>query len=125
MRRPLIASCLLACLNAPCAAADAARGKDIALQHCVRCHVVDPANRHAGISSTPSFMTIVDALPDWKERFETFYARRPHPVHVRIEGLPAPDETIVPSNATPFTLTLDDVGNIAAYAQQLKGAMAQ
>ena len=70
-------------------------------------------------------MTIVDALPDWKERFETFYARRPHPVHVRIEGLPAPDETIVPSNATPFTLTLDDVGNIAAYAQQLKGAMAQ
>lgn len=122
MLQVLRATAILIALAAPSSAADAELGLGIAKLHCARCHVVDPANRHAGISSTPSFMTMVEALADWRDRFETFYVRRPHPVHVRIEGLPSNDENLVPPNAAPFTLTLEDVGDIVAYAQKLKVA---
>ena len=39
-----------------------------------------------GIGSTPSFQLLANSFPDYKDRFETFNARRPHPVFVIIEG---------------------------------------
>ena len=100
------------------AAGDVAKGHDLAVTYCARCHVVSEKNRFSGISSTPSFMLLVVALPDWKERFETFYARRPHPVHVRVKGY-AP-LTDLPPNATPFEIELKDVQDIVAYVQTLR-----
>jgi len=100
------------------AAGDVAKGHDLAATHCARCHVVSEKNRFSGISSTPSFMLLVNALADWEERFETFYARRPHPVHVRVKGhAPLTD---LPPNAAPFEIEPADVEHILAYARTLK-----
>ena len=100
------------------AAGDVAKGHDLAVKHCARCHVVSEKNRYSGISSTPSFMILVAVLPDWEMRFETFYARRPHQVHVRVKGY-APLTTL-PPNATPFQIELKDVQDILAYVRTLK-----
>jgi mono/diheme cytochrome c family protein len=99
------------------AAGDVAKGHDLATAHCARCHVVSDKNRFTGISSTPSFMLLVNALADWEERFETFYARRPHPVHVRVKGHKPLTE--LPPNAAPFEIELSDVEDILAYARTL------
>ena len=56
--------------------------------------------------------------PDFVERFQTFYNRRPHPVHVPVPGIPP--WTNLPPNATPFTVTLDEVDDIVAFAKTLK-----
>jgi hypothetical protein len=97
---------------------NAKNGEVISRLHCARCHVVSEDNLFAGIGSTPSFMLMVNALKDWEERFSTFYTRRPHPVHVRIEGL---DKlTNLPSNAAPIELNLNDVDDILAYARSLQ-----
>lgn len=100
------------------AAGDVAKGHDLAVKYCSRCHVVSEKNRFSGISSTPSFMTLVSALADWEERFETFYTRRPHPVHVRVKGY-AP-LTKLPPNATPFEIELADIESLLAYVRTLK-----
>lgn len=120
MRRPLTL-CLLFCAAATCAAtpvaaADVKRGERIAEQHCSRCHVIGNGNRMGGIGSTPSF-PLLRRMPDWRERFETFYARRPHPVHVRVEGIPKWSE--LPSNAAEFRLTLEDVEHVLAFVETL------
>lgn len=95
-------------------------GKAIAEQHCSRCHVIDPDKPFGGIASTPSFQLLVTALPDWKERFETFYGRRPHPAVVRFEGV-APLSENPPATKT-VDLKLSDVDAIVAYAVSLKQA---
>ncbi|MBZ0217735.1 MAG: cytochrome c [Fimbriimonadaceae bacterium] len=97
---------------------NAKNGEAISRQHCMRCHVVSQDNLFAGIGSTPSFMLLVNALADWEERFTTFYARRPHPVHIRVQGVDPP--TSLPSNAAPINLRLDEVDDILAYARSLK-----
>lgn len=114
----------LCCLNAiailPCAAqaADVEAGRKAAERHCSRCHVVGDYNPTGGISSTPSFQLMVNALKDYQERFATFYERQPHPAAVTIEGIERANK--LPFNAAPITLTLDDVENIAAFAETLK-----
>ena len=110
---------------APTARADdaVARGRDLAVQHCGRCHVVDRENRMRGISSTPSFPLLVDALADWRDRFETFHARRPHPAIIRVEGIDPPTDD-PPPNA-PVHLTQADVDAIVAYAVSLHAATAK
>jgi len=113
-----VAVMILAIRQTAEAAGNAERGEDISRQHCSRCHVVAEDMPFAGIGSTPSFMLLVNALDDWEERFETFYARRPHPVHVRIKGLkPLTD---LPSNAVPIHLELGDVEDILAYVRSLQ-----
>lgn len=102
----------------PVQAGDLANGTKIAESHCQRCHVVSEANKFTGIMSTPSFMMMVNNMEDWEERFQTFFARRPHGVHVRIEGIPPP--TALPPNAAEFEMTLKDVEDIVEYARSLK-----
>lgn len=121
MRLPLSSAlvALLAALTAPepvRAAGDPAEGQKIAELHCSRCHVIGEQNRMGGIGSTPSF-PLLRRMDDWRERFESFYARRPHPVHVRVEGIPKWSD--LPSNAAEFRLTLDDVDHILAFVETL------
>ncbi len=110
-------ACLL--LSLPVAADDIKRGQLLSEKHCSRCHVVGNFNPTGGISSTPSFQLLVKRRPDYKERFETFYARRPHPAFLLIEGVERPLKH-VPPNAHPVSLTIDDVRCISAFIETLK-----
>ncbi len=99
------------------AAGDSDKGRDLARQHCVRCHVVEGSNSFAGIGSTPSFM-ILAKRSDWRERFETFFARPPHPVFIRLPGVEK--LTDLPSAAAEIELELEDVDHLTAYAESLR-----
>jgi mono/diheme cytochrome c family protein len=95
------------------------KGQKIAEKHCTRCHVVGSYNPGGGISSTPSFQLLVKRRPDYKERFATFYARRPHPAFLSIKGIGRirPD---LPPNAMPIELTQEDVLDVSAFIETLK-----
>jgi mono/diheme cytochrome c family protein len=107
-------------LAAPAAAqeGDAVRGREKAITYCARCHVVGDHNPMGGIGSTPSFQLLVKRRPDFEDRFRTFYARRPHPVYVRVPGVPKWSDA--QPYATPFTVTLDEIEDILAFAKTLK-----
>ena len=95
---------------------DAVKGREVAIQHCSRCHVIADYNPHGSIGSTASFQTMA-TLPDYVDRFRTFYLRRPHPVFTNVpEVAPLKSPTL---SATPFTVTLDDIENLTAYAKSL------
>jgi len=94
------------------------RGRVLSEAHCQRCHVISSARRYAGISSTPSFPLLVNAFDDWRERFATFHARRPHPAHVDIDGFPV--ERLTPPSIAVITLKLEDVEAILAFAETLQ-----
>jgi mono/diheme cytochrome c family protein len=104
---------------APLSAANAQAGRKVAEKHCSRCHVVGDYNPTGGIASTPSFQMLVKRRPDYKERFNTFYARRPHPAFLSIKGRGRLHEDL-PPNAHPVEITLDDVANVAAFVETLK-----
>ncbi len=100
---------------------DAAKGARLARTDCGRCHVVDRENRMRGLGSTPSFM-LLRALPDWGERFEQFYIRRPHGSFTQLVGVTAPFDPEHPPVVVPLSLTLDDLDAILAYVSGLKPA---
>ncbi len=109
-------------LAAPLAAeehGDIDNGREIAQHHCTRCHVVGDYNPNGGISSTPSFQLLVKRRPDYKERFATFFVRRPHPAFLSIKGVGRirPD---LPPNAQPVELTYQDVRDVSAFIETLK-----
>jgi len=104
-------------LVSPALAGAPEKGRATAEQHCSRCHVVAKHNPMGGIGSTASFQMIAK-MPDYLERFQTFYARRPHPAFVRIPGIPRWSKQ--PGYATEITLTLDQVKDIAAFAKTLE-----
>lgn len=99
-------------------AGDNEKGRAIAHQHCARCHVIGDHNPKGGIGSTPSFQ-LLRRMADWRERFGTFYNRRPHPVHVRVEGVR--QWTNLPPNAEPFTITQGNVDDILAFVETIGG----
>ncbi|WP_193184568.1 c-type cytochrome [Nisaea sediminum] len=94
-----------------------AAGRAIALQHCARCHVIDPANGLGGIGSTPSFKLLM-TLPDGEHRFVTFFDRRPHGAFIRMEGVEP--LTTLPPSAAEIKLSADDLDAILAFVQTLK-----
>ena len=98
---------------------DVARGRELAQQHCARCHVIGDFNKFGGIGSTPSFQLLVKAFPDYQARFETFFERRPHPAFVTIKGY-ARLQPHLPPNAQPVELPLAAVSQILAFAETLK-----
>jgi hypothetical protein len=118
--RPLLVAALVASTCPAAAQSLVEQGKAIAEEHCVRCHVIDPDNPFTGISSTPSFQLLIKAFPDWKERFETFFSRRPHPAVVRFEGVAPISEE--PPTVKTVDLKLSDVDAIVAFAASLKEA---
>lgn len=94
------------------------RGLHLAELHCARCHVVSEKTRGGGISSTPSFMILIKALKDWRDRFESFHARRPHPAHIRFENDDERPEHL-PATIEEVVLTIDDLEALLAYADAL------
>lgn len=108
---------LLAAAAHPALAGDAAHGKQLAEQYCSRCHVVGDYNKFGGIGSTPSFNAI-KYLDDWRDRFQTFFLRNPHPAFVRVEGYKPP--TNLPPSATPVPLKPADVTDILAFVETLE-----
>lgn len=113
----LIVLCLLASSGPAQAAGDAKKGRQIAIDHCSRCHVIPDYNRYGGIDSTPSFK-IMAQLDDYLDRFQTFYARRPHPVVVRMQGVPPPTED--PAFIATFKITPEQIDDIVAYVKSIR-----
>ena len=100
---------------------NAAEGERLSLQHCGRCHVVNESNRMAGLGSTPSFRAL-RANDKWQERFESFFARNPHPSFTQIEGITEPFHVSRPPPIVPLELTLQDVEAILAYVSRIEPA---
>ena len=98
---------------------DAEAGRKLAAKHCTRCHVVADINPRGGIDSTPKFQRLAK-FDDYDDRFQTFYARRPHPMFVQIEGR----EPLAPTayGAAPFTITERQIDDLMAYIEQLRAA---
>jgi mono/diheme cytochrome c family protein len=104
-------------LDTDAARGDPREGRKVARVHCTRCHVVGDINPMGGIGSTPSFQYLVKR-DDYIERFSTFYARRPHPVFTRIEGIePWTDQ---PSHIATFEITPQQVDDILAFVETLR-----
>ena len=100
---------------------DIVAGEALSFTNCGRCHVIGPRNRTQGIGSTPSF-GVLRSLPDWQERFATFYARRPHPAISQIEGLTEPFDPAHPPTTYPLVLTVDEFNDILAYVATIPAA---
>lgn len=98
-------------------AGDVKKGQALAHKHCARCHVVGDFNPTGGIGSTPSLQWI-KKLADWRERFLTFYARRPHLAFLRVEGIKP--ITNLPPNAEPVEIAPADVDHIFAFIETLE-----
>lgn len=99
------------------ASGDARTGELLAQEHCSRCHVIGEYNKYGGLSSTPSFAGIL-RQEDWRERFETFYVRRPHQVFVRWPGLESP--SLAPSHVTPFDFNEEKLQQLLRYIDDIR-----
>lgn len=95
----------------------AAAGEKLAIKYCSRCHVIGDYNRLGGIDSTPSFPGLA-RRGDFAERLQTFYQRRPHPVFVRVPGVPRWSNAH--PYAEPFTVTYEQIDDLIAYVRTLR-----
>ena len=112
--------CLVAFLTPQVWADDAvAKGREIARQHCTRCHVVPDMNPYGGIGSTPSFAAM-KWLDDWERRFEVFYTLPPHPALVNIVGVSEARSKALPVFIAEIELQIEDIEPILAFARTLK-----
>lgn len=96
---------------------DPEKGRKIAEQHCSRCHVVGTYNALGGANNTASFQMIIK-MADGVERFQTFFARPPHPVFTRVPGVAR--RSNAPPYASEFTIEPDEVEHILAFAKTLR-----
>lgn len=103
------------------AASLAARGEELALSHCGRCHVIGPKNRYGGIGSTPSFPAL-RAIPGGDDRFAAFWTFAPHPAFTQVAGMTEPFPPERPSPIAPLELTLADVEAIVAFVRTIEPA---
>ena len=90
------------------------KGEKLVRQHCTRCHVVGNLNKYGGIGSTPSFGAM-KSLPDWQDRFATFWSLLPHPSVVQVEGLSPERPKGLLATTKQIFLNMDDVDAIQAY----------
>ena len=96
---------------------DADKGRQIAVDHCSRCHVIPDYNPYGGIDSTPSFRLLA-RRDDYLERCQSFYARRPHPVVVRVPDVPPPTDD--PAFIATFEITPQQIEDLVAYVEFLR-----
>ena len=100
---------------------DAARGADLSLSLCGRCHVVGDVNRLDGIGSTPSF-AVLRTFGDWQRRFTAFYALNPHPSFTQVADVTPPFDPMRPPAIAPVEMSLDQLDDIVAYVAQIPPA---
>ena len=119
MRRLVLAimASIVTSIPAALAEGDPEAGRRVSEKHCARCHVVGDFNPMGGINSTPSFQLLAKR-GDWLERFQTFYERRPHPVFVRVPGVPRWTE--LPSHVKEFEVTPESIDDIIAFVETLE-----
>ncbi len=99
----------------------AARGESFSYANCGRCHVVGPANRMQGIGSTPSF-SLLRSLPDWQDRFLSFFTRNPHPAFTQVTGITTPFDPDRPPSIAPVILEPADLDNILSFINSIEPA---
>ncbi len=97
---------------------DANAGSKLALLHCGRCHVIDHRNTFGGIGSTPSFGAM-KTLPNWFDRFSSFWSINPHPSFTQVEDVTEPFDPSRPPHIAPILLTLEEVEAITAFVVKL------
>jgi len=114
-----LAGALLVCPGAFAQDTAIQQGFSLARELCSRCHVIGDYNRLGGIGNTPSFQWMVRSS-DWRERFNSFYSRRPHPVFVRVPGYPRWSDT--DPYYPPFEITPEKIKFIILYANTLKNS---
>ena len=119
---PAVLGLFLALPVAGHAAGDPEKGRQIAIDHCSRCHVIPDYNPYGGIESTPSFRLLA-GLDNYLERFQTFFDRPPHPAVVRIPGVPP--RTKDPAFVATFELQPEQVDDIVAYVEALRAKQAK
>lgn len=100
---------------------DPAKGQDLSVAHCARCHAVNEETRMNAMASTPSFM-VLRAMADWDYRFQSFYVLAPHPAFTQIEDVTDPFPIDLPSPIAPMEITLDDLEAILAYVSKMPPA---
>ena len=93
------------------------QGFELARELCSRCHVIGDYNRMGGIGNSPSFPWMVKSA-DWRERFTTFYSRRPHPVFARVPGYARWSES--DPYYPPFEIALKKIDLIVDYVETLR-----
>lgn len=100
---------------------DAARGEEVSLSMCGRCHVINKKNRMNGVGSTPSF-AVLRGLPNWDTRFATFHLLNPHPSFTQIADVTEPFDPTLPPPIVPLEMTLDDLEAILAFVSKIEAA---
>jgi hypothetical protein len=115
----LFIGALVGCVQSASAGGDVERGRLVAQKHCSRCHVIGEFNKYGGIGSTPSFQMLVNYMDDYRERFETFYVRNPHPSLIAIEGLEITVES-TPHGTEPIKLPQQAVKDILVFVETLR-----
>lgn len=100
---------------------DVELGERVALTQCGRCHVVNEKNRMNAIGSTPSF-GLMRNFADWQQRFEAFYALRPHGAFTQVRDVTPPFPDNLPPPIAPIEVTLDDIAAITAYVGSIAPA---
>jgi len=98
-----------------------AKGAELSLTHCGRCHVIGEVNKHNGLGSTPSF-GVLRGLPNWSQRFEAFYALNPHPSFTQVAEVTPPFDPARPSPIHPLEITLGDLDEILAFVSSIPPA---
>ena len=93
---------------------DAARGEQVARRACARCHAIGSRDSMNSLGSTPSF-GVLRALPDWQERFVTFYLRPPHPALTQIEGMTEPFDPDRPPSTQPQEMTAAEFEDLLTF----------
>lgn len=108
-------------VTAPVYDGDRAKGEEISLRQCGRCHVINDKNRMKGMGATPSF-AVLRSMNDWDDRFETFHLRNPHPSFTQIAQVTDPFDPALPPPIVPLDMTQADLDAILAYVAGLPPA---
>ncbi len=98
--RLLFVGCCLIAVIAPCAAADADHGKEIAKRWCASCHLVERGQTSATDQAPP--FTYLARTPDFDENKLAFLLLLPHPSMPKI------------------SLSRTEVADMADYIRSLK-----
>lgn len=99
----------------------AALGREVAHEHCARCHRVAPGLTAMTLGSTPSFAAL-KTLSDWADRFAAFYALNPHPAFLRVEGISPPFDPARPPPIVPVEITAAEAEALSAYVAGIPAA---